>query len=82
MMRIFLSLQVVSNLEPSQFQQAEYTKSGWLSITTVGSPVPTFQMTTKLSEPFDCDNEWQRRMSHKNENSGIGKKKTSRTRSE
>lgn len=50
-MRIFLSLHVVTSCEPSQFQQAEYTRSGWQSISTKGSPVPTFQITTWLSLP-------------------------------
>lgn len=49
--RIFLSLHVVTNFEPSQFQQALNTISGWQSICTSTSPVPTFQITTWLSEP-------------------------------
>lgn len=45
-MRIFLSLHVVTNLEPDQSQQALYTMSGWQSMCNNISPVPTFQMTT------------------------------------
>lgn len=48
---IFLSLHVVTNLLPSQFQQALYMISGWQSICMSNSPVPTFHNTTWLSEP-------------------------------
>lgn len=40
MIRIFLSLQVVNNCDPSQLKQALYTMSGWQSIFTRASPVP------------------------------------------
>lgn len=43
---IFLSLHVVTNLEPSQFQHALYMISGWQSIWMSISPVPTFHSTT------------------------------------
>lgn len=51
MMRIFLSLHVVTNFEPVQSKQALYTTSGWQSRWTSTSAVPTFQMTTWLSDP-------------------------------
>lgn len=51
MIRIFLSLHVVTNLEPDQSKHALYTTSGWQSRWMSISPVPTFQMTTWLSEP-------------------------------
>lgn len=50
-MRIFLSLQVVTSFEPSQLKQALKTMSGWQSMWIKTSPVPTFQMTTWLSDP-------------------------------
>lgn len=48
---IFLSLHVVTNFDPSQLKQALRTMSGWQSILTSISPVPTFHITTWLSEP-------------------------------
>lgn len=46
MIRIFLSLHVVTNFDPSQSKHALYTTSGWQSMWRNASPVPTFQITT------------------------------------
>jgi len=48
--RIFLSLQVVTSLLPSQFHDALSGMSGRL-ISVIASAVPTFQMNILLSEP-------------------------------
>jgi len=49
----FLSLHVVSNCDPSKFHEALNTMSGWQSIWISGSPTPTFQITTWLSDPIN-----------------------------
>lgn len=49
----FLSLHVVSNCDPSKFHDALNTISGWQSIWISGSPTPTFQITTWLSDPIN-----------------------------
>jgi hypothetical protein len=45
-------LQVNKTSDPSQFQDPEKTRSGRVK-TLRASPVPTFQMTTMLSDPAD-----------------------------
>lgn len=51
MIRIFLSLHVVTIREPSLFQEAANGWSGKQAIDTKASPVPTFQMKILLSDP-------------------------------